>query len=728
MPRQPAELRAGVHIEPVDGMASRHNGPMPPTSPPPAALLDVASALLRDLAGPGAVLREDQHAAIEALVSDRRRVLVVQATGWGKSAVYFIATRLLRNRGEGPTVLVSPLLALMRDQIAAAERIGVHAQTINSTNVEDWEAIFDRLAAGDVDLLLISPERLNHPQFRDKVLPRLAAGVGMVVVDEAHCVSDWGHDFRPDYRRIVDLLALLPDGTPVLGTTATANDRVTADVATQLGAEPLTLRGNLDRASLRLAVHHVHGVAARLAWLAEWIPAREGSGIVYCLTVADTERVAAWLRQVGIDAAAYSGKTRPDERERIEAALKANELKCVVATSALGMGYDKPDLRFVVHVGMPSSPIAYYQAIGRAGRAVERAEVVLLPSEADEAIWAYFESTALPPRGQVEQVLAVLGDAGGPMSTMALERSANLSRSRLEAMLKILDVDGAVRRVAGGYEGTGRPWEYDSARLSRVRQARVLEQEAMRRYARTGECLMAFLRGELDDPAEEPCGRCANCAGPAAHLATDGVLLHDAERFLRGLDTPLHPRKRWPAGLSQRKGNIKAEWRADIGRVLADGAGSGWDDALDALFRPDEAADDTVDEAALAEVVDGIVDVLKRWDWAQRPAWICPLPSRGRAGPVIHEVARRIGELGRLPVIAALQDTQADRPPQGEMANSTHQAANVLASLRLHEPVPPEPVLLLDDVVQSGWTLTVAADLLREAGVTRVLPLALRRL
>ena len=692
---------------------------MPATT---AELRDQAQALIAQMAGPSAVLRDDQFTAIEALVEQHRRVLLVQRTGWGKSAVYFAATRLLRDTGGGPTLLVSPLLALMRDQIAAAERIGVRAMAINSANVDEWSAVSDALAADAVDVLLISPERLNAVDFRP-LLADLAGRVGMLVVDEAHCISDWGHDFRPDYRRLITLIDRLPVDVPVLATTATANDRVTADVATQLGTDPLTLRGTLDRESLRLSVRHFAGAAARLAWLADWVAARDGSGIVYCLTVAQTERVAAWLQTRGVAAAAYSGKAPPEERERIEAQLKANELACVVATSALGMGYDKPDLRFVVHLGMPDSPIAYYQAIGRAGRAVDRADVVLVPTEADEAIWAYFERTAMPAEDQVRVVLSALSSAGGPVSTAALERAANLSRGRLDAMLKILDVDGAVRRVKGGWESTGARWEPDGQRLARVAAARRAEQEAMRTYAATDQCLMVFLRGQLDDAAAEACQRCANCTGFAPSDAPSAATTAAAEAFLRGLDTPLPPRRQWPSGLAGRSGKIGKDLQADEGRALADGRGTGWDGVLDVLLATE--FDPAADAVAVDAAVDGLVKVLARWPWAERPTWICPVPSRRRAA-LIDAVAERLGKLGRLPVHRPLVRDDTGQGYQEDMRNSLHQASAAIAGLRVDGQVPAGPVLLLDDITRSGWTLTVAVAVLREAGAGRVLPLVLR--
>ncbi len=483
---------------------------------------DRAEAHLRALVGrDDVVLYDDQWAAISALAVDKRRSLVVQRTGWGKSAVYFVATLLLREQGAGPTVIVSPLLALMRNQIAAAERAGIRAVTINSTNMEQWEPVHAQIRAGEVDVLLVSPERLNNPGFRDEVLPKLAATCGLLVVDEAHCISDWGHDFRPDYRRIRTLLGDLPDGVPVLATTATANARVTADVAEQLGpteeqSDVLVLRGSLDRESLRLGVVRLKTAEQRLAWLADHLAEQPGSGIVYCLTVAATQEVAGYLRSRGHDVHAYSGQTDTTERSALEADLAAGRVKALVATSALGMGFDAT-LGFVVNLGAPQSPVAYYQQVGRAGRGIDEASVVLLPATEDRDIWAYFASLAFPREQLVRQTLEVLAEEGRPMSTAALETRVELSRTRLETMLKVLDVDGAARRVQGGWTATGEPWVYDADRYARVAEAREREQQAMLDYLVTDQCRMAFLRAQLDDVVDGeqpgPCGRCDNCGG-----------------------------------------------------------------------------------------------------------------------------------------------------------------------------------------------------------------------
>jgi ATP-dependent DNA helicase RecQ len=689
-----------------------------------------AEECLRSLAGDHARLREDQWTAISALAAGRR-ALVVQRTGWGKSAVYFVATALLRAQGAGPTVIVSPLLALMRNQIDAAARAGIRARTINSANPDDWEETYAEIAAGAVDVLLVSPERLNNPGFRDRVLPRLAGTAGMLVIDEAHCISDWGHDFRPDYRRLRTLLAGLPTGVPVLATTATANARVTRDVAEQLGAgsqdEALILRGPLDRDSLHLSVVQLPTVHQRLAWLAEHADGLPGSGIVYTLTVAAAHETAAFLRDQGLAVAAYSGRDDPAERLRAEDGLLANKIKAIVATSALGMGFDKPDLGFVVHLGAPQSPVAYYQQIGRAGRGVPHAEVVLLPGREDRDIWAYFASLAFPPEPVVRATLAALGEAGRPLSTSALETHVDLSRGRLETMLKVLDVDGAVRRVSGGWEPTGQPWSYDAERYERVAAERAREQQAMLGYVSAAGCRMEYLRQELDDPGAGPCGRCDNCTGRRWPMEVSGSGAAAArDRLLRpGVDVP--PRRMWPTGMRDlgvdASGKIPPGLSAEPGRALGRLTDVGWGTRLRAVL-----ASEARDEPVTPELTEAVIKVLAAWDWDTRPAAVVTLPSRARP-LLIESLAKRIADIGRLPYLGSL--AYADGGPGPRRHNSAQRLHSLWNALAVPGPLCRTigdldgPVLLIDDRIETGWTMTVAAKLLREAGAPAVLPLAL---
>jgi ATP-dependent DNA helicase RecQ len=703
-----------------------------------AAVRERAEAVLRRLAGPHAVLRGDQWRAIEALVVDRRRVLCVQRTGWGKSAVYFVATALLRDGlaadpGDppaGPTVIVSPLLALMRNQVEAAARAGIRARTINSANLDEWAEITAEIRTGAVDVLLISPERLNNPDFRDNVLPGLAAGTGLLVVDEAHCVSDWGHDFRPDYRRLRTFLAGLPGRTPVLATTATANSRVTADVADQLG-DALVLRGPLDRDSLRLAVLQLPQPAHRLAWLADHLDRLPGSGIVYTLTVAAATETADFLRSRGFAVASYTGQVEDAERRVAEQDLLDNKIKALVATSALGMGFDKPDLGFVVHLGAPPSPIAYYQQVGRAGRAVEHAEVVLLPGPEDAAIWRYFASLAFPPEDQVRSVLANLA-ADRAMSTQALEPIVDLRRTRLELMLKVLDVDGAVRRTRGGWLATGEPWTYDTERLRRVAEARTAEQKTMIEYAGTTGCRMEFLRRCLDDPEARPCGRCDTCADPLFDVRVSPESLAAAHAFLGRPSVEITPKKLWPTGLESvgvpLKGRISPAQQVLPGRAVGRLSDLGWGSRLRMLVAPDAA-----DGRISADVAGAVVEVLKAWargddGWAQRPVGVVAVGSHRRP-ELVHSIASHIAEVGRLPLLGSLESTHApDSDHRGNSAQrvrALHDAFVVPAELGAALSDVGGPILLVDDLVDSGWTMVLAGRAVRGAGASAVLPFAL---
>ena len=677
-----------------------------------------AAELLAGIAGRGATFRAGQREAIEALVDHQRRVLLVQRTGWGKSAVYFIASRLLRDGGVGPTLLISPLLALMRNQIDMAQRAGVRAVTINSSNVDQWRDIDQELRDDQVDLLLVSPERLNHPRVREQLEEIVAPRTGLLVIDEAHCISDWGHDFRPDYRRVRTLLELLPARVPVLGSTATANDRVIADITEQLGSDLLVLRGTLDRESLALQTISMGDPAGRLAWLAEHVGELPGSGIIYCLTVGDVERVASWLRDHDIDAEAYSGGTDPAEREAIEQRLSDNTVKVVVATSALGMGYDKPDLEFVIHYQSPGSPIAYYQQVGRAGRGVERAYGVLLCGHEDVDIQDYFITTAFPPREQAERVVQQLADAAGPVTLDELQAAVNIGYGRLTAMLKVLAVEGAVEQAGSTtkWQRTAQPWTYDGERVEHVTAIRRREQQAMRDYATTDGCLMAFLRRELDDPHVEDCGRCANCAGPPLPVTFDPALANAASRHLRRERLELVPRKQWPRGLIDHRGRIGDDERVEPGRVLCRWARAGWGPLVEQGKLRDQRFDDRLVRASV-ELITG------QWQPMPEPTWVTWVPSH-RYPTLVADFAQRLAAALGLPAREALA-VRGHAASQRTMNNSVQQAANVLGAFEVPAAVPVDPVLLVDDLVHSQWTLTVAGMLLREAGVPAVHPFAL---
>ena len=679
-----------------------------------------------------AVFRDGQYEAIAALVDDHRRALVVQRTGWGKSAVYFIATLLMRRQGSGPTLLVSPLLALMRDQVAAAARAGVRAVAINSANQHEWDDVRAKLDADEVDILLVSPERLNNPRFRDKQLPDLVSRIGMLVVDEAHCISDWGHDFRPDYRRLAELIKNLPAGVPVLATTATANERVVTDVAEQLGSSSddagvVTIRGSLARKSLRLGVLRLPDSRDRLGWLLTHLGDMRGSGIIYTLTVSAADDTARLLRDAGHAVRSYTGRTDPEQREESERMLKDNELKALVATSALGMGFDKPDLGFVIHLGAPSSPVAYYQQVGRAGRATDNADVLLLPGSEDKDIWKYFATASMPDEVRASAVLDELD--GKPLSTPALEARVNLRRTPLELLLKVLDVDGAVRRVSGGWVKTGEPWFYDRERYERIAAARQNEQQSMIDYEQTRECRMQALQRDLDDETAAPCGRCDNCASPWYPIDVAETAASTAASALDQVGIPLEPRAQWPTGADRlgvaAKGKIPVDERVETGRALARLTDLGWGVPLREIFAAGAA-----DAPATQAMLEACVRVLVDWGWDERPAAIVQIPSRSHP-LLIDSVGGWLSQRGRLPHLGALTPV-GDGPAGASGGNSAFRLANVWDQFTVGPELAEglavhagKPLLLVDDRADSRWTITVAGRALRRHGAASVLPFVL---
>jgi ATP-dependent DNA helicase RecQ len=635
--------------------------------------------------------------------------------------VYFLATRLLRDQGAGCTLLISPLLSLMRNQIAAARNIGVKAETINSSNTENWPRIEEALQRNEVDVLLISPERLANEDFAVRSLLPIANQLGLFVVDEAHCISDWGHDFRPDYRRIVRILEALPRNVPILATTATANHRVVADIAEQLGPNLAIQRGALARTSLRLQNIFLPSQIDRLAWLAHVLPGLAGSGIVYTLTVRDAEQVAMWLRAQGINAEAYHAGLEPGHRESLESRLLANGVKVLVATVALGMGFDKPDLGFVIHYQRPASVVHYYQQAGRAGRAVESAYGILLNGEEDDAIAGYFMRTAFPTPQEVQRVLAAMNKANDPLGPAAMQQRVNLPAGKIEKILKflLLESPAPVQKVDGGYVLNPVRWAMPVERIARITGLRRREQEQMRAYMASRDCLMRFLAEALDDPHAKPCGRCASCVGEVLPETVPTHLAAAAKTFLAQLDNPIEPRGRWPPGLSDPglKRSIAAEWQARPGRSLCRWGDSGPGELVRRGKQLDQHFDDSLVEAAARLIT-------SRWKPSPAPAWITCVPSR-RHATLVPDFAIRLARRLRLPFVPCIRNAR-DTEAQKTRANSFHQAQNLVGAFVVdHAAVKPAPVLLVDDMVDSRWTFTMLAVLLRRAGAGPVYPFAL---
>ncbi len=677
-----------------------------------------------------ATFRAGQWESIEGLLA-RQRMLVVQRTGWGKSMVYFLATRLMRDQGAGPTLLISPLLSLMRNQLEAAERIGIVARTINSTNADQWGQIQNELNADKVDLLLISPERLANEKFRQGILAQIADTIGLFVVDEAHCISDWGHDFRPDYRRITRVLQALPPNVPVLATTATANDRVVNDVMTQMGANIQLVRGGLVRESLKLQNINMPSPAARMAWLAEFVPTLHGSGIIYTLTQRDAERLAEWLRINEIDAVAYHAgiQSRDDKgsiKEELEQKLLNNEIKALVATVALGMGFDKPDLGFVIHFQRPASVVHYYQQVGRAGRAVDEAYGILLCGEEDDHIADYFIRNAFPPQEHVSAILDALDSADDGLSVPAMEQQLNLRRNQIEKTIKFLTVESPspVTKVDSKWHVTAAAAQYaiDQDYVGEITEIRKQEQAQMQAYISHQGCLMTFLAEALDDPEPQACGKCRNC-NPALLLSEqyDDGLANRAALFLRRSYQPVPPRKQWPMKemfdhYPFEKKNISAELQASEGRALSLWRDAGWGQLVaQGKYETDHFAD---------ELVNACVEMLAEWNPDPAPKWVTCIPSLNRPN-LVPDFAQRLAEALNLKFVPCIEKIRQNQQ-QKFMENSFQQAKNLDGVFDVTlEPKSYAPCLLVDDMVDSRWTFTVAVALLRQSGCRAVYPLAL---
>ena len=669
-----------------------------------------ALSLLRAGVGDSGVrFRTGQEEAVRHVVEGKGRLLVVQKTGWGKSFVYFIATKLLREAGLGPALLVSPLLALMRNQILAAERMGIRAETINSNNRERWSEVEETVRRDETDILIISPERLANERFFREVLATVANRVALLVIDEAHCISDWGHDFRPHYRLIERIVRTLPPNLRLLATTATANDRVMTDLKDILGPNLEVSRGDLSRPSLNLQTIRLPSQSERLAWLADQLPSLSGSGIVYTLTVRDADLVASWLQSRGLNVAAYtsrSGAGRPE----LEQALLDNELKALVATTALGMGFDKPDLAFVIHYQAPSSVVAYYQQVGRAGRALRAAYGVLLSGHEETEIADYFIRSAFPTENEVDAVLSALEDAPDGLSFREIQMAVNVSYRRIEKTIQLLSLESPAPIAK-----LGAKWQLTAGTLSqafwqrarRLTDLRHTELAQMQEYIGLPSGHMEFLIRSLD--GEPMSVSSPNLPDLPTTVAAQRV--HEAVAFLRRNSLIIRPRRTWPPGK-----RIDSDHQAEPGRALCTWADDGWGD----LVRQGKYVDDRFSDS----LVDACISLVRQWRPDPFPEWVTAVPSY-RHPDLVPDFARRLATALGLPYRVTMVKIE-DRPEQKTMENSDKQARNILGSVTVDETaILKSPVLLVDDIVDSRWTFTILTWELRRRGCDAVWPLAL---
>lgn len=684
---------------------------------------DYAEKLLKQMIGKDAKFHDGQWEAIEAALSSKR-TLVVQKTGWGKSIVYFLASKLIKEKRGGITILVSPLLSLMRNQIQTAEKIGIRALTINSENDDEWSSIENTLAKGNCEIILISPERLANKDFIERVIPNIRDGINMIVVDEAHCISDWGHDFRPNYSRIVNVIRVLPPNVPIIATTATANNRVIDDIKTQLGNNLLLIRGPLMRESLSIQVIKLAKQSERMAWLIENIKKIDGSGIIYCSTTKDCNKVSEWLNANGVKSLPYhsnlakSSEDKKKLREEREKLLINNEVKVLVSTVALGMGFDKGDISFVIHYQMPGNIIRYYQEIGRAGRKINNAYAIMLIGEEDCEISEYFIKNAFPKKEQLEEVLREIETSYNGMSLYDIKKNVNMTQNGIKKCLDLLDLNKVITKVGTKYIRTLHPYIYDNFKVEEVLKVRYRELDFMEKYINTTECYMKFIANELDDNTAIKCSKCCNCTGKKYFPSTvkkEDVL--EAEKFLKNRVIKLKVNKQWPAGVVAQTGKkILSEELNELGRVLSDYGDSGWgkiveEDKYENNYFRDELVDATI----------GLIN--NKWDELERIDCVAAIPSLRRP-ELVKSFAKRVAKKLNVSFIDVIIKP-VETKEQKTMANSNMQAKNAYNAFNVIGNISYNNILLIDDMVDSGWTLTVCGSLLKKNGAKKVYPYAL---
>ena len=680
------------------------------------AVYNQAHSILTRVYGPDAAFREGQYEAIEATMT-KHRTLVVQKTGWGKSLVYFISTAMNRAQKHGTTLVISPLLVLMDNQMEFAQGMGLKCAVLNSTvkkGSDERLSVIQQWQNDEIDVLFITPETLLSDEIQS-VMPQIR--IGLLVIDEAHCISDWGHDFRLEYGQLGRIVSGLPSNVPVLATTATANDRVVRDLEKQLGNDVFVSRGPLTRDSLHIQVLNLETKVDRYAWLLENLPKLPGTGIVYCITKRDCDRLAAFLNQNNISAKSYfAGDNHSDANDEAIDAFQHNRIKAIVATTKLGMGYDKGDISFVIHYQAPASIVAWYQQIGRAGRKLDDAYIFLMNGKEDDDINNYFIDTAFPsPEESSETMKAVENGAG--LTLAQIESQVNIRQTRIKNTLRFLENEGFIRKESernrNKYYSTARRYFYNEAHYQEIISIRRKELEQMHELIHTGKCLSRFAVNALDDYTAGNCGKCRNCTGKDIfpNLSVSLKSQETASAFISASILPIEPRKKWPD-------NTWIPFILKPGFCITKYGDPGYGVMVKNGKYPPPGAPKRFDDRLVSKAAEVLAPLIEEQDIRH----ITYVPSL--RSDLVRDFTVRLARETGLQLLELLE--KAPAPQQKEMQNSGFQCKNAVDSFSVKEGAAvPDKVILVDDVVDSKWTLTVCGCKMMERGCQEVYPFAL---
>lgn len=672
-------------------------------------------SMLKHAYGLSAEFRDGQYEAIEATLMNKR-TLVVQKTGWGKSLVYFLSTKYNRSLKKGVTLIVSPLLVLMENQITAGKLLELQCGVLNSTikEKEERKNILFKLKENQFDVFFITPETLFSVEFQAIIG---SVNIGLFVIDECHCISDWGHDFRIEYSNLFKVINYLPSNVPVLGTTATANNRVVDDLKKQFGNDVYISRGPLTRDSLHIEIVRAQSKAKRYAWLVKNVPKLPGSGIIYCLTQRDCQQLSDYLNLRGILAMPYYSDNNLEEQNHLaERKLMKNEIKVLVSTIKLGMGYDKPDISFVIHYQQPGSVVAYYQQIGRAGRSIKDAYCYLLTGQEDQDILNYFIENAFPTNEQANRIIHALENSDG-LSSVQLETKCNIERSKLLQFITLLENEDFIYKNDTKYYRSAKKYMYNGDHYQAVKQMKYAEKEAMKGYIETEKCLSRYIVNLLDDGTDVNCGKCYNCMAGSILPTVEVPSLDEISLVAEYLDSiyiKIEPRKRWPQtnmGLDEK---MVITYQNEYGVALARYGDIGYGQMV--------SYDKYHANGYREELISKSVQVLQSYVKINKITHITIVPSFRNTK--VNQFAKEIAKRLNLQYIELF--SKKESPEQKKMQNSYFQAKNVIESVFLTKDlVVPKHILLVDDIVDSRWTLTVCGWLLKQAGAVVVVPYCL---